>query len=38
MNGLLIYIYALDRSPPHIHVKHGGEEFAISIGDRIVEG
>ena len=38
INGLLIYIYAFDHNPPHIHVKHGGEEFTINIGDRFVEG
>ena len=38
INGLLIYIYAFDHNPPHIHVKHGEEEFTINIGDRFVEG
>ena len=38
INGLLIYIYAFDHNPPHIHVKHGGKEFTINIGDRFVEG
>ena len=38
INGLLIYIYAFDHNPHHIHVKHGGEEFTINIGDRFVEG
>lgn len=38
INGLLIYIYAFDHNPPHIHVKYGGEEFTINIGDRFVEG
>ncbi len=38
INGLLIYIYAFDHNPPHIHVKHGGKEFTINIGDRMVEG
>lgn len=37
INGLLIYIYAFDHNPPHIHVKHGGKEFTINIGDRFLE-
>ena len=33
INGLLIYIYAFDHNPPHIDVKHGGEEFTILLPD-----
>ncbi len=38
IKGLLIYIYAFDHNPPHIHVVNGGDEFTITIKDRIVEG
>lgn len=38
IQGILIYIYAFDHNPPHIHVKCGGEEFTITIKDRVVEG
>lgn len=38
INGILIYIYAFDHNPPHIHVKHGGDEFTINLGDRVIEG
>jgi hypothetical protein len=38
LEGLLIYIYGFDHNPPHIHVRRGGEEFTITIKDRIVEG
>lgn len=38
LNGLLIYIYAFDHNPPHIHVIKGGDEFTITLNDRIVEG
>lgn len=38
INGLLIYMYAFDHNPPHIHVKHGGGEFTINIDDRFIEG
>ena len=34
----MIYIYAFDHNPPHIHVKSGDGEFTITIKDRIVEG
>ena len=36
IQGILIYIYAFDHNPPHIHVKSGYGEFTIK--DRIVEG
>lgn len=38
IQGLLIYIYAFDHNPPHIHVKSGNGEFTITLKDRIVEG
>lgn len=38
LKGLLIYIYAFDHNPPHIHVLQGGTEFTITLKDRIVEG
>lgn len=38
LRGLLIYIYAFDHNPPHIHILGGGDEFTIELNDRIVEG
>ena len=38
IQGILIYIYAFDHNPPHIHVKCGGDEFTMTIKDRVVEG
>ncbi len=38
IKGLLIYIYAFDHNPPHIHVKSADGDFTITIKDRIVEG
>ena len=38
LQGLLIYIYAYDHNPPHIHVRSGSECFTITIKERIVEG
>lgn len=38
LNGLLIYIYGFDHNPPHIHVINGGDEFTVTLKDRIVEG
>lgn len=38
IQGILIYIYAFDHNPPHIHVRCGEGEFTITIKDRIVEG
>jgi len=38
LEGLLIFLYGFDHNPPHIHVRRGGEEFTITIKDRIVEG
>ena len=36
--GILIYIYAFDHNPPHIHVRSGTDNFSITIEDRIIEG
>lgn len=38
LQGILIYMYAFDHNPPHIHVRTGDEEFTITLKDRIVEG
>lgn len=38
LKGLLIYIYAFDHNPPHIHVRSGNGEFTITIKERIVDG
>ena len=38
LQGILIYIYAFDHNPPHIHVRRADGEFTITIEDRIVEG
>lgn len=38
LQGILIYIYAFDHNPPHIHVRSADGEFTITIDDRIVEG
>ncbi len=38
LKGLLIYIYAFDHNPPHIHVRSGDGEFTIIIKERIVDG
>ena len=38
IRGLLVYIYAFDHNPPHIHVKGGDCDFIITLKDRIVEG
>lgn len=38
IQGILIYIYAFDHNPPHIHVRSGDENFTITIKDRIIEG
>ena len=38
IQGIMIYIYAFDHNPPHIHVKSGSDEFTITIKDRIIEG
>ena len=38
IQGILIYTYAFDHNPPHIHVRCGNGEFTITIKDRIVEG
>ena len=34
----MIYIYAFDHNPPHIHVRSGTDNFSITIADRIIEG
>ena len=36
--GILIYIYAFDHNPPHIHVRSGTDNFSITIQDRVIEG
>ena len=38
IQGILIYIYAFDHNPPHIHVRSGEGTPTITIKDRIVEG
>ena len=38
LKGLLIYIYAFDHNPPHIHVRSGNGEFTITIKERVVDG
>lgn len=38
IQGILIYIYAFDHNPPHIHVRSGDWKFTITIKDRIIEG
>ncbi len=34
----MLYIYAFDHNPPHLHVKSGDGEFTITIKERIIEG
>lgn len=38
IQGIMLYIYAFDHNPPHLHVKSGDVFFTIIIKDRIVEG
>lgn len=38
IRGLLIYIYAFDHNPPHIHVRGGSSDFSITLEERIIEG
>ena len=38
IQGILIYIYAFDHNPPHLHVRNADCEFTITVEDRIVEG
>ena len=38
IQGIMLYIYAFDHNPPHLHVKSGNGFFTITIKDRIVEG
>ena len=35
IQGILIYIYAFDHNPPHIHVKSGDGEFTITTAETI---
>ena len=37
IQGILIYIYAFDHNPPHIHVRSGTDNFSITIQDRVIE-
>ena len=37
IQGILIYIYAFDHNPPHIHVRSGTDNFSITIQDRVME-
>ena len=38
IQGILIYIYAFDHNPPHIHFTYGEYECCISVLDRVVDG
>ena len=38
LQGIMIYIYAFDHNPPHLHVRSADGEFTITIEERIVEG
>lgn len=38
IQGILIYIYAFDHNPPHIHVRSGTDNFSITLRERIIEG
>ena len=38
IQGILIYIYAFDHNPPHIHVRSGTDDFSINIKKRVIEG
>lgn len=38
IQGILIYIYAFDHNPPHIHARSANGEFTVTIKERIVEG
>ena len=38
IQGILIYIYAFDHNPPHIHVRSGTDDFSININNRVIEG
>ena len=38
IQGILIYIYAFEHNPPHIHVRSGTDNFSITIQDRVIEG
>lgn len=36
--GIMLYIYAFDHNPPHLHVRSSDGEFTITIKERIIEG
>ena len=38
IQGILIYIYAFDHNPPHIHVRYAGTRTSISIENHVVHG
>ncbi len=38
IRGILIYMYAFDHNPPHVHVRGNADNFSITIEDRIIEG
>ena len=38
IQGIMLYIYAFDHNPPHLHVKSGEGMFTITIEDRVIEG
>lgn len=38
IQGILIYMYAHDHNPPHIHIRYAGIRFSITIKGREVEG
>lgn len=38
IQGIMLYIYAFDHNPPHLHVRSGDGEFTVTIKERIIEG
>jgi len=36
--GIIIYIYAREHNPPHIHAKYQGQEIAIDLDGEVLEG
>lgn len=38
IQGIMLYIYAFDHNPPHLHVKSGEGMFTITIEDCVIEG
>ena len=38
IQGILIYMYAHDHNPPHIHIRYADIRFSITIKEREVEG